>query len=71
MHDICWEWKNGKMERRNMKKEGKEIFYDARYFDNRLKGADRCVKTGHQALGQAQMFAIRKSEEFGYCGAGS
>ena len=51
-----------------VKKEGKEIFYDARYFDNRLKGADRCVKTGHQTLGSAQMFAIKKSEDFGYCG---
>lgn len=51
-----------------VKKEGKEVFYDCRYFDNRLPGKDRCVKTGHQTLGQAQMFAIEKSDQFGYCG---
>lgn len=50
-----------------MKKEGKEVIYDCRYFDNRLKGEARCVKTGHQTLGQGQMYAIKKSEEFGYC----
>lgn len=50
-----------------MKKEGKEVIYDARYFDNRLPPKDRCVKSGHQTLGQGQMYAIKKSEEFGYC----
>ena len=65
--DILWEYKDGKMERRKMKKDNKEVIYDARYFDNRLPKADRCVKIGHQTLGQAQMYAIKKSEDFGYC----
>lgn len=50
-----------------VKKEGKEVIYDCRYFDNRLPPKDRLVKTGHQTLGQGQMYAIRKSEDFGYC----
>lgn len=49
------------------KKEGKETIYESRYFDNRLPPKDRMVKNGHQTLGTAQMFAIEKSEKFGYC----
>lgn len=47
----------------------KETLYEARWFDNSIKGKERLVKKGHQTLESAKSEAVSASDKYGYAEA--